>query len=290
MPGAPVFQHTFAAMNTRFTMVLPSMGADEGAPLACEVEALVGRQERLMSRFVEDGAVARINRRAGQAAVAAGDAWDVLLACRDHWRRTGGAFDIAQGARIGGSSFAAADNGMRQVELDEAGRTVRFASPGVKLDLGGVGKGIALDEVARQLRARGIERAFLSFGESSIAVIGGHPAGPHWPVGVVDPLRDDAALHSFHLRDAAMSTSGNRTDDGHTVDPRTGLRRNGRCVLSVACASATDAEVLSTALLVTPCAERARILNNYPGAEGVEFVCSTAAGPRGLHKRWHDES
>jgi thiamine biosynthesis lipoprotein len=290
MPGAPVFQHTFAAMNTRFTMVLPSVAADVGERLASEVEAFVGRQERLMSRFVEDGAVARINRYAGQAAVAAGDAWDVLLACRGHWRRTDGAFDIAQGARTSGASSASADNGMQYVELDDAARTVRFAAPGVKLDLGGVGKGIALDNVVLRLRARGVERAFLSFGESSIAVIGSHPAGDYWPVGVADPARDDTALHSFRLRDGAMSTSGNRGDDGHTVDPRSGLRRDGRCVLSVACASAVDAEVLSTALLVTSCAERARILNNYPGAEGVEFVGSTNAGPQGLHKSWHDAS
>lgn len=290
MPVAPVFQHTFAAMNTRFTMVLPSVPADVGERLASEVEAFVGRQERLMSRFVEDGAVARINRYAGQAAVAAGDAWDVLLACRGHWRRTGGAFDIAQGARTSGASSSAADNGMQYVELDDAARTVRFASPGVKLDLGGVGKGIALDKVVLRLRARGVERAFLSFGESSIAVIGSHPAGDYWPVGVADPARDDTSLHSFRLRDGAMSTSGNRSDDGHTVDPRSGLRRDGRCLLSVACASAVDAEVLSTALLVTSCAERARILNNYPGAEGVEFVASADAGPQDLRKSWHDAS
>ena len=43
MPGAPVFQHTFAAMNTRFTMVLPSVPADVGERLASEVEAFVGR-------------------------------------------------------------------------------------------------------------------------------------------------------------------------------------------------------------------------------------------------------
>jgi thiamine biosynthesis lipoprotein ApbE len=85
-------------------------------------------------------------------------------------------------------------------------------------------------------------------------VIGAHPAGPFWPVGVADLFQPARSWHRFELRDAAMATSGNRATHAHIVNPRDGQLITGCRTLSVACRSAVDAEVLSTALLVTPAA------------------------------------
>jgi len=213
--------------------------------------------------------------------------WEILQACRDHWQRTGGAFDIAQtartelwresaasGAEPSASELAAAgmQSGFQQVQFDGAARTVRFATPGLQLDLGGIGKGLALEAAAQALRQRGVTCGFLSFGESSIAVIGTHPSGPYWPVGVADLFQPGRSWHRFELRDSAMSSSGNRTAHGHIVNPRDGQLIAGRRTMSVACASAVDAEVLSTALLAVPVPERAALLTHYPGTQAVEIV------------------
>jgi len=275
-------------MHTRFSMVLPGLARMEGERLAVEVEALVRSQERLMNRFDAHSPVAELNRRAALEPVEPPrPLWDILQTCREHWRRTAGAFDIAQTARTelwrqtaasgqAPSASELADAGLRcgfqQVQFDDAARTVRFAVPGLNLDLGAIGKGLALEVAAYALRQRGVDCGFLSFGESSVAVIGTHPSGPFWPVGVADLYQPGRSWHRFELRDAAMSTSGNRTAHGHVVNPRDGQLITGRCTLSVACPSAADAEVLSTALLVVPAPERAALLEHYPGTQAVEIV------------------
>jgi FAD:protein FMN transferase len=289
-PAAPVtvYHQTFPAMHSRFSLVLPGVEPPVGEALAGEVEALVRDQERLMSRFDALGPVAGLNRRAALEPVEVSPPlWELLQICRRHWQLTAGAFDTAQVARTelwreaatrgmapsaGELAAAGRQCGFHQVLFDDATRTVQFASSGLKLDLGGIGKGVALDAAVATLREAGVTSGFLSFGESSVAVIGTHPAGPYWPVGVADPSQPGRSWHQFALRDAAMSTSGNRTEQGHIIDPRDGRLVSGRRILSVACSSAVDAEVLSTALLVVPVAERATLLTNYLGAQAVEVV------------------
>jgi thiamine biosynthesis lipoprotein len=148
------------------------------------------------------------------------------------------------------------------------------------LDLGGFGKGYALGQLAQHFRQQGIERAFLSFGESSVTVLGSHPHGPAWPVGIANMFHPETTAHRFDLRDASLSTSGTAPFNeaggpknfGHIINPRDGRPIEGYRTLSVAAPSAVDAEVLSTALLVTAEAERAAILSGYPGVSGIEIV------------------
>lgn len=275
-----MFHHTFAAMNTRFSLVLPAAEAHEGMHLARETQAMLAEQERMMSRFIADGDLAVVNRAAASGPVPVPDGlWDVLQACARHHALTDGAFDIAVDSQQGAHR-------MPMVRFDTAARTVRFAEPGVQLDLGGIGKGIALDRVRQLLLDRGVGQAFLSFGESSVSVIGTHPAADCWPVGVEDLFAPGRSLHRFALRDAAMSTSGNRVGQAHIVDPRSGAHVTGCQTMTVACASATDAEVLSTALLVVPAPRRAAILRHYEGAQAVHIVYRESNGGWTGEKTW----
>jgi FAD:protein FMN transferase len=282
-----LFHHVFPAMHTRFSLVLPGVDPTTGETLGRQVEALVRAQDRLLNRFDARSPVAELNRRAAWEPVAPPPAvWDLLQNCREHWQRTGGAFDIAQTARTDlyresaargtppsetDRATAALQSGFHHVQFNTAARTVGFATPGLQLDFGAIGKGLALELAAQALRHRGVRCAFLSFGESSIAVIGAHPAGPFWPVGVADLFQPGRSWHRFELRDAAMSTSGNRTASGHIINPHDGQLLTGPRTLSVACPSAVDAEVLSTALLVVPPPDRAALLRNYPETQAVEI-------------------
>jgi len=275
-----MFHRTFASMNTRLSMVLPSTADQAGERLADEVRGLLREQESIMSRFVADGDLAVLNRNAGRGAVRVSDAlWTVLDACMRHHRLTGGAFDIAQGAGRPG-------HGMHLLDLDPGAQTVRFTEPGVQLDLGGIGKGIALDLIRQLLLDRHVGQAFLSFGESSVAVIGSHPAGACWPVGVEHMFAPGTSLHRFDLRDGAMSTSGNRPGETHIIDPANGRAVTGCRTVSVACAGAADAEALSTALFVLPAARRAEVLRRYRGAQAVAFDYGLEGGAWRVEKEW----
>lgn len=275
-----MFHQTFASMNTRFSMVLPAVDAQRGLQLAREAQALLLEQESLMSRFAAHGALAALNRIAahGPAPVAAA-LWEVLDACRRHHRLTEGAFDIAQGGRLG-------SRGMRLLDVDAAARTVRFDAPGLQLDLGGIGKGIALDLVRQRFVEHGIDQALLSFGESSLAVIGHHPAADCWPLGVEDLFHPGRSLHRFDVRDGAMSTSGNRAGQAHIIDPGDGQPISGCRTVSVTCAGAADAEALSTALFVLAPERRAEVLRHYPGVQAVEFIYVENNGHWTVEKRW----
>jgi thiamine biosynthesis lipoprotein len=276
-----MFYQTLASMNTRLSMVLPALDAVAGEPLARDAQGLLRSLESMMSRFDGHGELATVNRRAAHGPVRLSQGlWDVIDACVRHHRLTEGAFDIAQGARGAG-------HGMHLLDLDPSAHTVRFMAPGLQLDLGGIGKGIALDLLARHLRGRQVEQAFLSFGESSVAVIGSHPAGACWPVGVEHLFQPGTALHRFDLRDSAMSTSGNRGGQAHIIDPANGQPATGCRTVSVACASAADAEALSTALFVLPAARRADVLARYPAASAVAFAYAAHDGDRAVERTWH---
>jgi FAD:protein FMN transferase len=283
-------------MGTRFSMVLPGVDTMTGETLAEFADSHLRSQERLMSRFDALSPVSELNRRAVEEPTPVPPAlWSILAQCRNHWQHTRGAFDITQcplnqlwrehvqsGAEPSEQMIrdTRARTGLDRIRFDDAARTLKFATDGMSLDLGGFGKGFALERLAEHFRAQGIERAFFSFGESSVTVIGSHPHGPAWPVGIANMFHPETATHTFSLRDASLSTSGtapfNETGGpqnfGHIINPRDGRPISGYRTMSVMSPSAIDAEVLSTALLVTPEIERAEILSGYPGASAIEIT------------------
>lgn len=278
-----MFHHTLGAMNTRFSMLLPAVDEHQGIVLVRHTQALLREQELLMSRFMPEGDLATLNRAAARGPAPVPDRlWPVLETCVRHHRLTGGAFDIAQGARMRGHN-------MDLLDFDAEARTLRLAERDVQLDLGGIGKGMALDVVRQYLVDQGVRQALLSFGESSVSVIGAHPAGDCWPIGVEHLHEPGRSLHRFALRDCAMSTSGNRDGESHIVVPASGELVKGCRTMSVACASAADAEALSTALFVLPAERRAAVLRNYPGAQAVEIAYLKRDAGWIAEKRWQHE-
>ena len=127
----------------------------------------------------------------------------LLGECRELARATGGAFDVTSTPLSRCWGFLARDGRVPSREaiekaralvgfdavnlaaLDGARPAVRFERPGIELNLGAIGKGYALDRVARDMRRSGVARALLSAGCSSLLAIGGRDAG--WHVTVVSP-------------------------------------------------------------------------------------------------------
>lgn len=229
------------------------IGADE-RQLAAAAEAALDEIERLSdrwSRFSPASEVSRINREAAYGWVLVDrELFAVLAECELWRRRTEGAFDITAGSwRSGdGPQISGAD-----VELDEVRSAVRFRLPGLRLDLGGFGKGAALDLAASRMIDLGVDNALLQLGTSSIRALGPGPAGAGWPVALRHPDRPEQIFRELTLRDASLSSSAARhpgQSESDVVDPRTGelLREQRAC--SVVATTAAAAEALSTTLLV----------------------------------------
>jgi thiamine biosynthesis lipoprotein len=240
-------------MATLFEVLL--LGEDEEHLRAVGEAALdeVERVERLLSRFDPAAELARVNREAATRPVLVShELFAVLRDCRERCRLTEGYFDICVPLQGSGPGF------LEGVRLDEARRTVSFASPAVALDPGGYGKGYALDAAAVVLDEFGVSSALLHGGTSSVLARGSRDGAP-WVVGLADPFAGgNGEIARVRLADAALSCSAvhdrGRTPDSHEesdiIDPIAGrpLREQaGCCVLAP---TATLAEVLSTALLV----------------------------------------
>lgn len=297
-------------MNTRFSLVLVDIDSEQAEAIAAAAERELHSLELLMSRFDPRSPVSALNRCATDAPVEPpAELWKILTLCHGFWERTGGAFDITllplqqlwRECLQRGQEPTSADlqdarlrSGFNRLHLDSTTRSVHFQAPGMSIDLGGFGKGYALERIATNLRNRGVERAFLSFGESSITALGSHPFGESWPVGIAHMFRSAETVHSFSLCDASLSTSGaapfncmeGPREFGQIVDPRTGRPIQGYRTLSVVSSSALEAEILSTALLVTPEQERASLLSAFSAVEAVEIVYHSNDGDFVPHLQW----
>jgi thiamine biosynthesis lipoprotein len=289
-------------MNTRFSMVLVGIEPERAEALALDAECDLRAYERMMSRFDVESPVSDLNRRAAETAIQPPEGlWEVLSMCRDYWKRTQGAFDITlwplnhlwrehsgRGEQPTAEAIEQArlQTGFERLHFDELAHTVRFESKGMSIDLGGFGKGFAIERLAGSLRAQGVEQAFLSFGESSITVLGSHPHGPAWPVGIANMFQPADTVHTFHLQNASLSSSGtapfNRMQGpqvfGQIIDPHSGRPLEGYRTISVVSPSGIEAEVLSTSLLVTPERERAALLSGFSTVSAIEIVYHENAG------------
>lgn len=265
-----VFDHTFASMNTRLSLLIPGLARREGERLLRPLGAALRAQERLMSRFCADAELFAVNARAAAGPVRVSRAlWAILLACADHWRRTEGAFDVACGGAGGATDRAS----FKDVRLDPARRAVTFGRPDVRLDLGGVGKGVALRRVDQILRRRGVAHAFVSFGESSILAVGSRPGGGEWRIALDAPPTREGHAPALSIRQGSISTSGQVAGRAPIIDPATGRAAPAGRLVSVACDCPIDAEVLSTALLARP-ERRSALLARYRPAGALEIALS----------------
>lgn len=262
------------------------IGCDEarGEFLLASVRELVHEQEQLLSRFRPGSGIAAINAAAGRRPVRPDEKlWTLLLLCRDYWTRTAGAFDITMLPLIelwkrcrheatepsdGAIESARELCGFELLDFDERAGRVQLLRNGAGLDLGGIGKGLVADAVALRLREAGVDSAFLSFGESTVYGLGRHPSGHAWPVGLAAQPGFESDRARFPLADSGFSCSGTpdwtRQQSGSiTINPYTGRILTGARCVAVAAQNATEAEVLSTAYLVSNAENRLRLASAF---------------------------
>lgn len=188
----------------------------------------VARLERKYSRYRADSLASRINRSAGDArGIWVDEETALLLDYADVCHReSGGAFDITSGVLRHGP-WALPRVGWWRVRW-EAPRLV-LPRAGMEIDFGGYVKEYAADRVAELCRRAGAPSGLVDLG-GDLAVIGPHPDGEAWVVGIRDPARPDCAAASIAVYRGAVATSGNYerymvVDGkryGHLLDPRTG--------------------------------------------------------------------
>jgi len=269
-PDLRRFSHE--AMNTVFEVHTANADARYAAEAAQAAFALVDRLEGELSRFRPNSDITRLNHLpAGERTRVGEAALECLLIARHVYDLTDGAFDIAIGT------------GLPSLEIDADAFEVRATADGVRLDLGGIGKGYAVDLVAELLEEWGLDRAFVHGGFSS-AVALEPPAGAQgWPLTLSDPREPSQIFTRLSMRQAALSASGVRKGD-HIRDPRTGAPVRGRLAAWVAlprpatrATAAPDAgprlapgavaDALTTAFMLLPVDQIEALCQRSPGLD-----------------------
>jgi len=288
--SAPLPQGVRWVMGTHLRVVLadPDLPAAVAEEILREVFDSVERDNALLSHWDPETPLSRLNQRAGDWVEIPDDLCAYLRRSRSDARRTGGLFDLTVGPSLRDPTLR---TGIRHLDLDcasdPARARLRYAD--LALDPGGSGKGWALDRAVDLLRARGVRNALLEFGGSSWFGLGRPPEGDAWRVTLTDPA--GGVVGVARLVDQALSTSAawRRAGDGegeevHIVDPRTRRPVETRRVATVVSSSATDAEVLSTALVVAG-RDGLQLLEAYPGSDAV-VVEPGAIHPDGGRPWW----
>lgn len=213
MPDAARFTHE--AMNTTFALRIRGHDEAVASGMAHMCFAKLDALENLLSRFREGSDIWRINRlAAGETLYLSAECHECLLIALEAGARTGGLFDITLGTAIehrktGGAGPPPPLAGMLAVHPDAP--AVTCIEPGREIDLGGIGKGFALDSLRSLLLDWGCEDALLAAGASSMLAFG--PSA--WPVELaseVSPLR-------IMLENEALSASGTNIQGSHIVHP-----------------------------------------------------------------------
>ena len=255
------------AMACEFSVTLP--GETPGAvDAACAALDEVERQEERLSVYLPDSDISRLNR-AGEA-ILDSEVYRLLRLSSRVAAVTDGAFDAAAGALVKAWGFyqgpkrvptpsarraALAITGFRNVAFDDTTHTVRVTRPGVEFNLGGIGKGYAIDRALRRMGAGyTISAALIQGGQSSLRGAGVPSREPRgWLVAVGNPC-----YARLWLRDRALGTSGGENQFfvsggrryGHVLDPRTGWPAAAVLSASAVANTAAEADALSTAFFV----------------------------------------
>ena len=278
----------FSAMGTRcrVNFVVPAGRVRDTAEA---VVAWVAGFEAKYSRFLPDSLISRINAAAGRDWVPLDPEAERLFAlCDQLVFLTRGILDPSalpvvrlwdwKTGRVPSDAEVEAARdlvGWRQVE--RAPGRLRLARPGMALDLGGLGKEFAVDQVIAMLAQLGVPSALVDFG-ADVRVMGPPPDGrAAWFIGLEDPRRPGQAWTGLAVRNAAVASSGDYVRKfeiagrryGHIVDPRTGRPvANGVRAVNVIAPSCTQAGMLSTAVCVLGAVDGLRLLESTPGIFG----------------------
>ncbi len=288
--SAEIAPHRFThdAMATTFEIAIAGKEANYARQVAAECFTVIDNLERELSRFVESSDISQINSlAAGESARIGLHAFECLRLAADVHATTGGAFDVTVGPYLNcwrearalslqpsseEIASARACVGMNLLDLDDREFSVKVRSEGIEVDLGGIGKGYALDQAAKLLPDWDIDAALINAGESTVLAIGAPPGENGWTLGVGGGTTDSEAPDQIRLRDRALSGSGIAVQGGHIIDPTSGLPATEKAAAWVVCESAATADALSSAFMVMPCSEVESFCKNRPDISAMLLI------------------
>jgi thiamine biosynthesis lipoprotein len=293
---AQLARYEFAqvGMGMQFKLILYAAGQDAANRAAAAAFERIHELNGVLSDYYAASELSRLSDTAGsgRAVRVSPDLWAVLARSEALAEQSGGAFDITVGPYVklwrrarrekemppqARMEEARAAVGYKFLRLDPQARTARLARPGMRLDVGGIAVGYAIDEAQAVLKRHGITRALVD-GSGDIVVSDPPPGKDGWRIGVA-PLeaRTGPPSRYLSLRNCAVTTSGDAWQfvelDGkrysHILDPRTGLGLTDGSLVVVVAEDGISADSLTKVVAVLGPNRGFEIVESYPHAAGL---------------------
>jgi thiamine biosynthesis lipoprotein len=277
-------------MGTRITVELFH---DDPAVARRGVDAVLAEMRRVdndMSPWIETSELSRLNREAATQPVTVSDELFKLVRTSLHFSElTHGAFDITfasvgflydyrKGVRPNDAQRQQATEliNYHNLLLDEKRHTIAYSKPGVRIDLGGIAKGHAVDRCIALLQGMDIKQALVTAGGDS-RMIGDRWGGRPWNIGVRDPRDQKKLVAVIPLENVAVSTSGDYQryfDEGgvryhHIINPKSGDSARGMHSATIIGPDATTTDALSTSVFILGVDEGLALVNHLPDIDAI---------------------
>ena len=287
--SAQWFKQTQGIMGTPINVELWADNQQHADRCIAQVMDEMRRIDRTMSPYIDSSELSQINQFAAQHPVKISqELFDLIQRSIKLSELSKGAFDITF-ASVGhqydyrkGKKPSEQDISQqldrinyRHLLLNAQKRTIAFAKPGVRIDLGGIANGHAVDNGIRLLKACGFKQALVIAGGDS-RILGDHQGRP-WMTGIRDPRNKDKSILVIPLSDTALSTSGDYErffiQDGkryhHIISPQTGKSVASTRSVTILGPDATTTDGLSTMIFVLGPQAGLRLIEQLPDIDAV---------------------
>ncbi len=257
--------------------------------------AEVVRLEKLMSNFIPESELSRINQNAGRVPVPVSrELFNLIRKAIDYSKLTDGAFDLSFAsvgklwnfrAGVVPSTEAVRERlhlvDHKKIRLDESTSSIFLTHSGMEIGPGGIGKGYVMDRTMAVLKKHGIHNAMVMAGGDTL--IRGKKGNEAWKVGLRDPNKKNGILAVLPLKDEAISTSGDYErffmKDGvryhHILDTKTGFPARLCRSVTILAPDATTSDALSTSVFVLGPEKGLALINR------IDSVDAIIVGPQG---------
>lgn len=287
------YSRTELILDTIFEVTIFVDEEIEGDPLVREAFDKVRALEKVMSRFVANSDVDKINQQAGMEPVEVDPRTFYVIEKSLYFSEVSqGKFDVTiapllslWGFGTGEEREPPADEEIeealslvdyQEIELDEESMTVFLPREGMALDLGGIAKGYIVDEIADFLEGEGVEHGTVNAG-GDIRALGTRIDGNPWRIGITHPRDRENVIAVIPVSQEAIVTSGDYerffTHEGeryhHILDPDTGQPAGEVMSVTIVAPDCITADSLSTAVFVLGVEEGIALLENMSQVEGM---------------------
>ncbi len=277
IPNLRRFSHQ--AMAAIFEVIIVHEDAHYAQQVAHAAFDELDRLESELSRFIENSDICRINNLPANRPLRLGlPTFECLQIANHIYAETNGAFNVTIGSLLAcwrnknGTPLTPSQDqldlarkrtGMHLLKLDEAEHTIQLLASPIQIDLGGIGKGYAVDKMAELLREWGINTALINGGHSSILALDAPSGTKGWPLILSNPADRKQTLARLHFQHKSLSASGLKKGR-HIIDPRTAQPVKEKKAAWASALDAATSDALSTAFMVMSPGEIKKFCSCHP--------------------------